>query len=77
MRQIAENSPTDRSLSASCSRQGYDYGYDAQQGEFTMVQGGTIRPDQGSAPRAAGRWSVAGLLITTEAMVAEKPEPDF
>ena len=32
------------------------------------------RPDQGRAHRAAGRRLVAGLLITTEAMVAEKPE---
>jgi chaperonin GroEL len=33
------------------------------------------RPGQGRALRPAGRASVAGLLITTEAMVADKPEP--
>ena len=35
---------------------------------------GHHRPDQGRASGAAGRGSVAGLLITTEAMVAEVPQ---
>jgi chaperonin GroEL len=36
---------------------------------------GHPRPDQGHPHRAAERASVAGLLITTEAMVAELDEP--
>ena len=33
------------------------------------------RPDQSRAPRLQDAASVAGLLITTEAMIAERPEP--
>ena len=39
-----------------------------------MVDAGHHRPDQGGAHALQDAASVAGLLITTEAMVAEKPE---
>jgi chaperonin GroEL len=52
------------------------YGYDAQKGEFTnMVQAGIIDPTKVVRHALQDAASIAGLLITTEAMVAEKPEP--
>src|SRR6266576_3498157 len=53
----------------------YAYGFDAQKGEYVnMVAKGIIDPtkDVRSALQNAG--SIAGLLITTEAMVAEVPK---
>ena len=53
-----------------------NYGYDAQKGEFTdLVQAGIIDPTKVVRHALQDAASVAGLLITTEAMVAEKPEP--
>ncbi len=69
--------PTGRSSSASCSEsKDTSYGYDAQTGEFTnMVQAGIIDPTKVVRHALQDAASIAGLLITTEAMVAEKPEP--
>ena len=53
-----------------------NYGYDAQEGEFTdLVQAGIIDPTKVVRHALQDAASAAGLLITTEAMVAEKPEP--
>ena len=53
-----------------------NYGYDAQKGEFTdLVQAGIIDPTKVVRHALQDAASVAGLLVTTEAMVAEKPEP--
>jgi chaperonin GroEL (HSP60 family) len=53
-----------------------NYGYDAQKGEFTdMVKAGIIDPTKVVRHALQDAASVAGLLVTTEAMVAEKPEP--
>ena len=53
-----------------------NYGYDAQEGEFTdLVQAGIIDPTKVVRHALQDSASAAGLLITTEAMVAEKPEP--
>ncbi len=53
-----------------------NYGYDAQKGEFTdMIRAGIIDPTKVVRHALQDAASVAGLLITTEAMVAEKPEP--
>ena len=52
-----------------------NYGYDAQKGEYCdMVQSGIIDPVKVVRTALQDAASVAGLLITTEAMVAEKPE---
>ena len=61
----------------SCSTaKDVNYGYDAQTGEFTdLVQAGIIDPTKVMRHALQDAASVAGLLITTEAMVAEKPEP--
>jgi len=77
-RQIAENSGTDGSIIVGKLLDSTDpnYGYDAQKGEFTdMFQAGIIDPTKVVRHALQDAASVAGLLITTEAMVAEKPEP--
>src|SRR5271169_4776734 len=77
-RQIAENSGTDGSIIVGKLLDSTDpnYGYDAQKGEFTdMIRAGIIDPTKVVRHALQGAASVAGLLITTEAMVAEKPEP--
>jgi chaperonin GroEL len=78
VRQIAENSGTDGSIIVGKLLESKDtsYGYDAQKGEFTnMVQAGIIDPTKVVRHALQDAASIAGLLITTEAMVAEKPEP--
>jgi chaperonin GroEL len=77
-RQIAENSGTDGAIVVGKLLDSKDtnYGYDAQKGEFTdMVRAGIIDPTKVVRHALQDAASVAGLLITTEAMVAEKPEP--
>src|SRR5712675_174833 len=77
-RQIAENSGTDGSIAVGKLLDSTDpnYGYDAQKGEFTdMIRSGIIDPTKVVRHALQDASSVAGLLITTEAMVAEKPEP--
>jgi chaperonin GroEL len=50
-------------------------GFDAQNGEYAnMVKAGIIDPTKVVRTALQDAASVAGLLITTEAMVAEKPE---
>src|SRR5207249_9241251 len=77
-RQIAENSGADGSIVVGKLLESKDsnFGYDAQKGEFTdMIQAGIIDPTKVVRHALQDAASVAGLLITTEAMVAEKPEP--
>jgi len=77
-RLIAENSGTDGSIIVGKLLDSKDanYGYDAQKGEFTdMIQAGIIDPTKVVRHALQDAASVAGLLVTTEAMVAEKPEP--
>ena len=51
-------------------------GYDAVSGTFTdMVKAGVIDPTKVVRSSLQNAASVAALLITTEAMVADKPEP--
>jgi chaperonin GroEL len=78
LRQIAENSGTDGSIVVGklLESKSTTYGYDAQKGEFTdMIKAGIIDPTKVVRHALQDAASVAGLLITTEAMVAEKPEP--
>ena len=51
-----------------------NFGYNAATGEYgDMIEMG-IRSRQGHPHRAAGCGSVAGLMITTEVMIAEAPK---
>ena len=53
----------------------YNWGFDAQSGEFKdMVKAGIIDPTKVVRTALQHAASVASLMITTEAMVAEKPE---
>jgi chaperonin GroEL len=53
----------------------YAYGFDAQNGEYgNLVTKGIIDPTKVVRAALQNAGSVAGLLITTEAMVAELPK---
>src|SRR5690349_2143172 len=73
-RQIAINSGEDGSVVVGkiLEHDTYAYGFDAQTGEFgNLVTKGIIDPTKVVRSAIQGAASVAGLLITTEAMVAE------
>jgi chaperonin GroEL len=78
VRQIAENAGTDGSIVVGrlTDKNDPNYGYDAQAGEYKdMVAAGIIDPTKVVRVALQDAASVAGLLITTEAMVADRPEP--
>ncbi|MFC7739388.1 TCP-1/cpn60 chaperonin family protein, partial [Roseomonas sp. GCM10028921] len=75
-KQIAENAGKDGAVIAGeVLRDGtYEYGYDAQTDEYKdLVAAGIIDPTKVVRTALQGAASVAALLITTEAMVAERP----
>ena len=77
-RQIATNAGMDGSIVVGklIDQNDVNFGFDAQTGEFgDLVQAGIIDPAKVVRVALQDAASVAGLLITTEAMVAEKPEP--
>ncbi|RVU39373.1 chaperonin GroEL [Hwanghaeella grinnelliae] len=77
VRQIAENAGTDGAVVAGklSESKSITWGYDAQKGEYTdLVKAGIIDPAKVVRAALQDAGSVAGLLITTEAMVADKPE---
>ncbi len=78
VRLIAENAGADGSIVVGklLDEKNPNFGYDAQKGEFTdLVKAGVIDPVKVVRVALQDAASIAGLLITTEAMVAEKPEP--
>ena len=79
LRQIAENSGVDGSVVAGKIRESDDkaFGFNAQTEEYgDMFKFGVIDPAKVSRTALQDAASVAGLLITTEAMVADKPSKD-
>jgi len=77
IRQIVVNAGADGSIVVGKLREGNDpaRGYDAQKGAYVdMFAAGIIDPTKVVRTALQDAASVAGLLITTEAMVAEKPE---
>ena len=79
LRQIAENAGVDGSVVAGKVRESDDlkFGYNAQTDEYGDMFGfGVIDPAKVTRTALEDAASVAGLLITTEAMVAEKPAKD-
>ncbi|HMA14690.1 MAG TPA: chaperonin GroEL, partial [Kiloniellaceae bacterium] len=77
LRQIAENAGTDGSVVVGKVLEAKDaqWGYNAQTGAYTnLVKDGVIDPTKVVRIALQDAASIAGLLITTEAMVAEKPE---
>jgi chaperonin GroEL len=78
VRQIAENSGADGSIVVGKLTDTGDpnFGYDAQSGDYKdMVKAGILDPTKVVRVALQDAASVAGLLITTEAMVADRPEP--
>jgi chaperonin GroEL len=76
-RQIAINAGEDGSIVVGkiLDKEQYNYGFDAQHGEYgNLVTKGIIDPTKVVRAALQGAASVAGLLITTEAMVAEIPK---
>ena len=77
-RQIAENAGSDGSVIVGKMLESNDanWGYDASEGKYCdLVKAGIIDPTKVVRTALQDAASVSGLMITTEAMVAEKPEP--
>jgi chaperonin GroEL len=78
-RQIAINSGEDGSIIVGkiLEKDQYAYGFDAQNGEYVnLVTKGIIDPTKVVRAALQNAASIAGLLITTEAMVAERPKKE-
>ena len=78
LRQIVANAGADASVVLNDVAAGEgDYGYDAALGEYGELVGrGIIDPTKVTRLALQNAVSVAGLLLTTEAMVTEKPKKD-
>jgi chaperonin GroEL len=78
VRQIAENAGHDGAVVAGklIDQKDTNWGFNAQSGDYQdLVKAGIVDPTKVVRTALQDAASVAGLLITTEAMVAEKPEP--
>ncbi|MBI5163797.1 MAG: chaperonin GroEL, partial [Magnetospirillum sp.] len=79
LRQIVENAGCDGAVVAGKLMESTDpnFGFDAQTGTYVdMIKAGIIDPTKVVRTALQDAGSVAGLLITTEAMIAEKPKKD-
>jgi len=77
LRQIAENAGEDGAVISGkvLENSDYNFGFDAQTGEYKdMVAAGIIDPTKVVRTALQDAASVAGLLVTTEAMIADRPE---
>ena len=77
-RQIAVNAGADGSVIVGkmMEQKSTSFGYNAQSDKFEdLIKSGVIDPTKVVRTALQDAASIAGLLITTEAMVAEKPEP--
>jgi chaperonin GroEL len=78
LRQIAENAGVDGAVVAGKIRESNDdtHGFNAQTEEYgDMFKFGVIDPAKVVRTALEDAASIAGLLVTTEAMVGDKPEP--
>ncbi|MCA1367083.1 chaperonin GroEL [Bradyrhizobium sp. BRP14] len=79
VRQIAENAGAEGSIIVGKLREKTDfaYGWNAQTGEFgDLFSMGVIDPAKVVRTALQDAASIAGLLVTTEAMIAEKPKKE-
>jgi chaperonin GroEL len=77
LRQIAVNAGEDGAVVAAkvLGSEDYNWGFDAQIGDYKdLVEAGIIDPAKVVRTALQDAASIAGLLVTTEAMVAEAPE---
>ncbi|HEX6118774.1 MAG TPA: chaperonin GroEL [Dongiaceae bacterium] len=78
-RQIAINAGEDGSIVVGklLEKSDYNWGYNAQTGEYQdLVKNGVVDPAKVVRAALQDAASVAALLITTEALVAEKPKKE-
>ncbi|MGA7328129.1 MAG: chaperonin GroEL, partial [Rhodomicrobium sp.] len=78
-RLIAANAGEDGAVVAAkiLEKAAYSFGYNAQSGEYgDLISQGVIDPVKVVRNALQGASSIAGLLITTEAMVAERPKKE-
>ena len=78
-RQIATNAGAEASIVAGkiLDNKSATYGFNAQTGEYgDMIQLGIVDPTKVVRTALQDAASVAGLLVTTEAMIAEAPKKD-
>jgi len=78
LRQIAENAGHEPSIVAQKVMEGKtDFGFDAQKEEYVkMFEAGIIDPTKVTRVALVNAASIAGLMLTTEALVAEIPEKE-
>jgi chaperonin GroEL len=79
IRQIAENAGVEGStvVGKVTDHKSPSFGFDAQTGEYgDLIKKGIIDPAKVVRVALQDASSVAGLLVTTEAMVAERPKKD-
>ncbi len=79
IRQIAENAGAEGSIVVGkvTDHKSQSFGFDAQTGEYgDLIEKGIIDPAKVVRVALQDASSVAGLLVTTEAMVAERPKKD-
>jgi chaperonin GroEL len=78
LRQIAANAGVDGSIVVAKVKEGSgSYGYDAAKLEYTdLVKAGVIDPTKVVRTALQNASSVAGLMLTTETLIAEKPKKE-
>ncbi|MDR0552471.1 MAG: chaperonin GroEL [Holosporales bacterium] len=77
-KQIADNAGEEGAIVVHniLDNSNFNYGYDASKGEYTdMLKSGIIDPTKVVRTALQDAASIAGLLLTTEAVIVEKPEP--
>ena len=78
LRLIVQNAGQEGAVVLNAVRQGKDdYGYDAEIGEYAqMLKQGIVDPVKVTRSALQNAASVAGMVLTTEAMIGEIPEKD-
>ncbi len=78
LRQIANNAGVEGAIVINKVKEGKDaFGFNAANGEFEdLIKAGVIDPTKVARYALQNAASVASLMITTEAMIAEKPKED-
>ncbi|MDZ7805391.1 chaperonin GroEL [Thiohalophilus sp.] len=78
LRQIVSNTGEEASVVCNKVEEGKDnYGYNAATGEYgDMIKMGILDPTKVTRTALQNAASVSGLMITTEAMIADKPDED-
>jgi chaperonin GroEL len=78
LRQIAANAGVEGSIVVQRVKEGKgDFGFNAQTEEYgSMNKSGVVDPTKVTRTALENAASVAGLLLTTEAVISDKPEPE-